>query len=156
NGGNAGIDILNDSAGTFTFSAGTTITSPTGIAFNVDGQTTTSTASVTYNGNITQANNFAAIEVHNHNTSTITLTGTINATNGTGLQFDNADSTTSYNFNGTTTLNGGDAGIDIVNGSAGAFNFNSSTTITNPSGIAFNVNGGTGNIDYNGTISKTS
>ena len=54
----------------------------------------------------------------NHNTGTLTFqTGTLSATNGTGLQFNNADGT--YTFNGTNTLNGGDAGIDIVNGSDG-------------------------------------
>ena len=58
----------------------------------------------------------------------------LNATNGTGLQFNNADGT--YNFNGTTTLNGGDAGVDITNGSSGTFNFGTGVGITNPLGIA--------------------
>ncbi len=152
-GGDAGVDILDDSAGTFNFVAATTITSPTGIAFNVNGNASTSTCNVTYSGNITQANNAALVNVTNHNTGTITFqTGTLSATNGTGLQFSNADSTTSYNFNGTTTLNGGDAGVDILAGSNGNFTFVSTTTITNPSGTSFNVDGGTGNITYNGTI----
>lgn len=91
-----------------------------------------------------------------HTTGTITFqTGTLSATNGSGLQFNNADSPTSYNFNGTVTLNGGDAGIDIVNGSAGAFTFSSNCTITNPSGTAFRIDGGNGPITYNGTMSKT-
>ncbi|WP_217571371.1 hypothetical protein [Mesorhizobium sp. GbtcB19] len=150
NGGDAGVDILNGSGGTFTFGSGTSITSPTGTAFNVVG----GTASVTYSGNMTQANNAAMVSVSGgHATGTITFqTGTLSATNGTGLQFDNADG--AYNFNGTTTLNGGDAGIDIVNGSNGTFSFSTNTSITNPSGVGFNVNGGAGTITYAGTISK--
>ncbi|NUN96066.1 MAG: cadherin-like domain-containing protein [Candidatus Omnitrophica bacterium] len=156
NGGDAGIDILSGSAGAFTFGTGCAITSPTGIAFNVDGGMSTSTAGVTYSGAITQANNAAMVNVSNHNTGTITFqTGTLSATNGTGLQFSNADSTTSYNFNGTTTLNGGDAGIDITTGSAGTFTFGANTSINNPSGIAYREDTSTANVTYNGTITKT-
>ena len=76
----------------------------------------------------------------------------MSATNGTGLQFDNADGT--YNFNGTTTLNGGDAGIDILNGSGGTFVFGTGTSITSPTGTAFNVVGGTASVTYSGNITK--
>jgi len=148
-GGDAGIDILNGSSGTFSFGTNTAITSPTGTAFNVSG----STAAITYSGSITQANNAALVSFLNHSGGTVTFqTGTLGATNGTGLQFDNADAT--YNFNGTTTLNGGDAGVDILNGSGGTFNFASGTTITSPSGTAFNVSGSTAAVVYNGNITQ--
>ena len=113
------------------------------------------TLTATYSGNITQANNAALVSIAGgHTTGTITFnTGTLNATNGTGLQFDNADGT--YAFNGTTTLNGGDAGIDIANGSGGTFTFASGTTITNPSGIAYREDTSTATVNYNGTIAKT-
>ncbi len=88
-----------------------------------------------------------------HATGTITFSGTLNATNGTGLQFTDADSTTLYNFTGTTTLNGGDAGIDITGGSAGTFTFGAGTTITNPSGTAFLLSASNANVTYSGTIS---
>ncbi len=153
-----GISIQNGSGGSFTFGSGVSVTNPNNIAFNVDGTATAQTCGITYSGSIAQANNFAAVNIKNHSTGTVTFqTGTINATNGTGLQFDNTDAT--YNFTGTTTLNGGDAGVDITNGSAGAFNFASpsgSMSITNPSGIAFNVNGSTGSIVMNGSITKNS
>ncbi|WP_284275409.1 right-handed parallel beta-helix repeat-containing protein [Mesorhizobium huakuii] len=150
NGGDAGIDILNGSGGTFSFGIGTSITSPSGTAFNVVG----GTAAVTYSGSITQANNAALVAITGHTSGTITFqTGTLSATNGTGLQFNNADGT--YNFIGTTTLNGGDAGVDIINGSGGTFSFGTGTSITNPSGIGFNVVGGTANVAYAGTINKT-
>ncbi len=158
--GDEGIDILNGSAGTFTFGRAAAATSfvidsPSGIAFNLDGGATTSTANVAYHGNMTQTNNASLIVVKNHNTGTITFdTGTLSASNGNGIQFDNADSTTSYNFNGTTNLTvGGDAGVDILNGSGGTFSFSSNTTITNPTGTAFNVSASAPNsLTYAGTI----
>lgn len=137
--------------GTLTVTTGA-ISGATGTAFNING----GTVSVTYSGNITQANNAAMVSISGgHASGTITFnTGTLSATNGTGLQFDNADGT--YNFNGTTTLNGGDAGIDILNGSTGTFSFSNNTTITNPSGTAFNLSGATAsnaNVTYSGSIS---
>ncbi|WP_129411833.1 hypothetical protein [Mesorhizobium sp. Pch-S] len=154
NGDDAGIDIINGSAGTFVFSTAgsttTTITNPTGVAFNVDA----STATVTYNGNITQTTNPAAlVNVTNHSGGTITFqNGTLNATTGTGLQFSNADGI--YTFNGTTTLNGGDAGVDIIGGSGGTFTFGIGASITSPSGIAFNVAASAATVTYNGTITQ--
>lgn len=152
--GDEGIDILNGSGGTFTFSANTSITSPSGIAFNVVG----GTASVTYSGNITYATpSKAMVSISGgHATGTITFqTGFLSATDGTGLQFDNADGI--YNFNGATTLNGGDAGIDILNGSNGTFSFAATTSVTNPTGIAININtSSAGNITYSGAFSKSS
>jgi hypothetical protein len=149
NGGNAGIDILNGSDGTFTFGTGTSVTSPTLAAITIDGTTTAVTAGVTYNGSVTQASNAAAIDVKDHSTGTVTFqTGTIGATNGTGLQFSNADGP-GYSFNGAVTLNGGDAGIDILGGSAGTFTF-ANTTITTPTNGAFNVDGSSAGITFSG------
>src|SRR5262249_28567397 len=71
---------------------------------------------ITYNGNISQANNAAMVSLGGgHVTGTITLSGTLNATNGTGLQFSNADGT--YSFPGSVTLNGGGAGLRHPTGS---------------------------------------
>jgi hypothetical protein len=148
NGGDAGIDILNGSAGAFTFGTATSITSPTGIGFNVDN----STAGITYSGNLTYATaGQAAVNVVAHSGGTIAFqTGTLNVTNGTGLQFDDADAI--YTFGGTTTLNGGDAGLDIVNGSAGAFTFGTGTSITSPSGTGINVADSTAGLTYSGNL----
>ncbi len=166
-GGDAGIDILAGSAGTFTFGptgtpANFVVTSPSGIAVNIDGVASTSTANVTYRGNITQANNAATVVVKNHNTGTISFqVGAISASNGTGLQFDNADSTYSFNnVSGTTSLSGGDAGVDITNGSGGSFTFGPTGTpanfaITNPTGIGFNFNTSTAAVTFNGNITKS-
>jgi cytochrome oxidase Cu insertion factor (SCO1/SenC/PrrC family) len=112
------------------------------------------TVSTTYSGNLSQATNAAMLDVSGGHSGTLTFqTGTLNATNGTGLQFNNADGT--YNFNGTTALNGGDAGVDILNGSAGTFSFSSNTSITNPAGTAFNEDSSAANVTYNGTISQS-
>jgi len=111
------------------------------------------TVSTTYSGNASYAAAGQLVAVQNHTTGTITFqTGTLSATNGSGLFFSNADGT--YNFNGTTTLNGGDAGIDIVSGSGGTFTFGSNTSITNPSGAAYNEDTSTANVTYNGTITQ--
>jgi hypothetical protein len=109
---------------------------------------------LTYPGNISKGSGIQAlVYVIGGHTGTLTFSGTLSATSGTGLQFDNADGT--YNFNGTTTLNGGNAGVDIVNGSSGNFTFASGTSITGPSGAGFLVSSSTaGTIIYNGTITK--
>src|SRR5262249_15090718 len=128
---------------------------------------------VTYHGNITQGNNAALLNVDGGNATaghsgTLSFDGTLSATNGTRLQFANADGT--YNFNtggvGSTTLSGTgvagqDAGIDILKGSdptvgsSGTFNFGTSGTastfaITNPTGTAFNLNSGNATVNYHG------
>ncbi|AQR73718.1 right-handed parallel beta-helix repeat-containing protein [Sphingomonas sp. LM7] len=148
NGGDAGLDIVNGSAGAFTFGTGTSITSPSGTGISI----ANSTAGMTYSGALTFATaGQAAVNVVNHTGGTLLFqTGTLNATNGTGLQFDNADGT--YNFTGTTTLNGGDAGLDIVNGSAGAFSFGTGTSITSPSGTGINIDGSTASVTYSGNL----
>ncbi|MBT6493814.1 MAG: hypothetical protein HOL01_04595 [Planctomycetaceae bacterium] len=150
NGGDAGIDILNGSSGTFTF-ADTTITSPTGTALNVDA----SFANVNFqtNSSITQtANNAIAVNVNDHSVGTVDVDGTVTATNGTGLQFNDADGI--YRFDGTTVLNGGDAGVDILAASAGTFTF-TDTTITNPTGVAFNIDASSANVNFETASSIT-
>ena len=147
NGGDAGIDILSFSDGSFTF-ADASITSPTGAAFNIS----SGDVNVTYNGDITQANNAPTVSIVSHvaGNTVAFQNGTISATNGSGLQFFNADGT--YNFSDQVTLNGGDAGIDILATSDGTFTF-SNTDITNPSGIAVNVDGGASDVTFQSSSS---
>jgi VCBS repeat-containing protein len=149
-------------------SSGATDVSLTNVTGSVDlgtgtmaGQFTVSGGSVstTYAGNLSQANNASMVDVSGGHTGTLTFnTGTLNATNGTGLQFSNADGT--YNFNGTTTLNGGNAGIDILaggdaaNGSQGTFSFGSNTSITSPTGTALNIDASNAAVTYGGTITQ--
>lgn len=144
----AGAIALANIAGTLTINSGT-ISGSTGAVFAING----GTVSVTYSGSITQANNAAMVSISGgHATGTVTFqTGNLVATNGTGLQFDNADGT--YSFNGTTTLNGGDAGIDIINGSSGTFSFGSNTAVTNPSGTGFFLSASNCSGTFSGSIS---
>jgi len=141
---------LNAIAGTVNFGTGA-LSGATGATFKVVG----GTVAATYSGNITQATaGQALVSISGgHATGTITFqTGTLSATNGTGLQFDNADGT--YSFSGTTTLNGGDAGIDIVNGSGGIFTFGAGTSITSPTGVAYREDTSTAFVSYSGTITQ--
>lgn len=151
NGGINNVSFVN-CGGTATLNGGTLTGTVAGSTFYVDG----GSVGIIYSGGITQGANAAMVSVGGgHATGAITFqTGTLSATNGTGLQFNNADGT--YNFNGTTTLSGGDAGVDILNGSTGTFNFSNGTAITNPSGTAFNLSGATAsnaNVTYSGNIS---
>ena len=130
-GGAAGIS-LTSCTGSFTGGLGS-LSNASGAVVNIDG----GTLGLTYSGSITQSNNFAAVNVQNHSTGIVTLSGVINATNGTGIQFNNADGS-QYNLNGTVTLNGGDAGVDILNGSSASFTFGT-LNITSPTGTAFKI-----------------
>ncbi|PYQ26462.1 MAG: hypothetical protein DMF56_24600, partial [Acidobacteria bacterium] len=143
-----GLSMTNVTGGTFTITGGS-LAGATGATFNVSG----GSVSVTYGGTITQANAAAAISVAGGHSGTLTFNGNVSATNGTGLQFDNADGT--YNLHGTTTtMNGGNAGVDILNGSGGTFDFTSGTSITNPTGAAFVVTASSPSITYAGPITQ--
>lgn len=134
NGGDAGVDIDGGSDGSFSFT-NTDITSPSGTALDIDAS---GPSQVTFGvaSSITQASNAATIAITNRTAGIFTHSGTISATNGSGLQFV-ADDGTQTNFNGTITLNGGDAGVDITNGTSSSHTY-ANMTITNPSGTAFN------------------
>ncbi|CDX25320.1 conserved exported hypothetical protein [Mesorhizobium plurifarium] len=149
-GGTSGVILTNvTGSGTINLGAGALV-GGSAAAVSISG----GSANLIYSGNVTQATSGQALaSVAGGHSGTVTFnTGTLSATNGTGLQFDNADG--AYNFNGTTTLNGGDAGVDILNGSGGNFSFGAGTSISNPTGVGFNVNGGAGTITYAGSISK--
>jgi hypothetical protein len=148
-----GVAVTNGT-GSATYNGAVTMGASAGAAaVNVNG----GTMSLSFGGNLSQAAaNQPLINVANHTVSTLTFSGQISATNGTGLQFSNADGT--YNLSGvaaSSTLNGGDAGIDITTGSSGLFTFGSNLSVINPSGIAYNEDSGTAIVTVNGTITKT-
>lgn len=109
-----------------------------------------------YAGSITQANNAALLTVNGGHTGSLTFSGSLNASNGTGLQFSNASG--SYTFNGTNTLDAnaanGDAGVDILS-SNGTFVFASGTSIASPTGVGLNVDGSTPAVVFAGPINAT-
>jgi Bacterial Ig-like domain/Dockerin type I domain/Bacterial Ig-like domain (group 2) len=154
NGGDAGIDIVAGSTGTFSFGASTLVQNPTGTAFSVNG----GAPSVTYDGGITKNGASAGrlVDISGTTGGTITFqTGTLNSLSsaGTGIQLSNAAGT--VNFNGTTVLSGGDAGIDIVSGSTGTFTFGAGALVQNPTGTAFTVNGSAPAVTFNGSLIRT-
>ena len=152
--GDEGIDVGSGSTGAInvTPAGGNTaaITSPSGIAIAIAG----GSADLNFSGNVTQASNAALLSVAGgHNGDVAFSAGTLNASNGNGLQFDNADGT--YSFGGTVTLNGGDAGIDVTNGSAGTFTFPATASITNPStGNLVSILNSAPNFTYPGAFTK--
>ena len=151
NGGTNALNFTNCSGGAVLgATAGALAGTAAGAAFNVTG----GTISVTYSGGITQAANAAMVAVNGgHSIGTLAFGGALNATLGTGLQFDNADGT--YNFSGVVTLNGGDAGIDVLNGSSGTINIsNTSSNINNPSGELVKLNASSANFTYSGAFTK--
>lgn len=148
NSGSSGV-ILTSVGGAFTAAAGS-IGNAASTGFAVAG----GTVGATYQGGISQgANNAPLVAVSGGHTGTLGFdTGTLSATAGTGLSFNDADGT--YAFSGTTGLNGGDAGIDITNGSAGTFTFGTGTSVTNPTGSAFTVYGSSPTVSYSGSLTK--
>ena len=151
NGAATRLNVGNGSDGNITIANGE-ITSPTGVAVDVDG----GGVDLTFTGRVVQANNFAAVEVTGGHSGNLTFNertlnaGVVQATNGTGLQFNNADGV--YAFNAGVSLAGGDAGIDIAGGSSGTFTFDADSEITNASGGGLRVDGSNASVVYSGDI----
>jgi hypothetical protein len=154
NGGDAGVDIVGGSSGSFSF-ADTDITSPGGPGINVAASGPSSVTFGAGSAMLYATVGQPAVAITDRTAGVFTYSGTINATNGTGLQFSNDDGSQT-NFNNTVNLNGGNAGIDILNDSSAAYTF-SAAEITNPSGTAFNLAAsGPSSLSYTGSIRKNS
>lgn len=145
-GGDAGIDIVSGSTGTFTFGANTLVQNPAGIAFNVNG----SSPNVTFNGSLIRTSNNALLVDITNNTlaagrsivfDPAAGTDSLYATVGDGIQLSNVDGP--VDFNGRVRLAGGNAGVDIINGSSGNIDFDAAT-IANPTGEALRISNGSG------------
>ena len=152
NGGDAGIDILNSSAGTFSFSSTTTITSPSGTAFNVG--TTPGNPTVTYSGNITQSTSGQrVINIDGTTGNTITFqTGTIaGGANSTGININNA--------NGNVTFsNGMTLGTSLVRMTNQALTINGGTGTYSLGAVSIFTNNVSGLVatSADGTLNSTS
>ena len=109
-GGN-GVQVSGNGTGNIDFGSGT-IDKASGALFFVSG----GSSDIQYSGDINQSENSGAFVVYYHDTGTVSFTGDLNATDGTGIQFLQADGT--YNLEGTVTLDGTSEGIDINQGSA--------------------------------------
>lgn len=130
---------------------GGSLSGASGTAFLVSG----GSVSLSSAAGLSQASNAALVSVSGgHSGNLLFQSGTLTASNGSGLQFDNADGV--YSFNGPTTLAGGDAGIDITNGSAGSFSFAIPMTITNPSSVGLTIQSSAATVNFNAglTVNK--
>ncbi len=130
NGGDAGIDILTGSSGTFTF-GNTSITDPTGIGFQID---TSTAGNVDYNGTISKTNigsPNSAVRINAKTGGVVTFAGAITA---------NTASAT---------------GIDLTSNGGGTFNFNGGLNIDTSSGTGFNATGGILNVTGTNNIDST-
>ncbi|WBY09546.1 hypothetical protein PIB19_09740 [Sphingomonas sp. 7/4-4] len=106
-----------------------------------------------YSGDIT-SNAGAAVTLgfQSHTGTASFHDGTIDVTDGAGLQFIDADGT--YSFTGTTTLHGGDAGINIASGSSGSFFFGADTSVTNGAVANFVLQNSDANVTYLGSLAQ--
>ena len=144
---------LVNSTGTFTVNNGGTGMTHTGPNdnFRIQG----GSVSVSYPGRLfTGSNSSRVVSIISHTSGTVTFSGPVTATTGTGILAEDADGT--YNFNGEVTLGSGfsnNAGIDIINGSEGTFTFtDAGSSITDPSGPAFVVSNSSADVSYAGSI----
>ena len=159
NGGDAGIDIVNGSVGSFAF-ANTTITSPSGTAFRVDASAPTS---VTFQGNILKYNAGRLVDVTGLTGGAITFNGNIaqDDIGTTGIRIANGTGG-SVTFNGNVVLGTtsdpmvNDA-ITLTNNSGLTTTFASLDVVTNGAAGLVGSNGGTVNVTGSGnTIATTS
>ena len=129
NGGDAGVDVVNGSGGTFSFGSGASITSPTNNVIQI----ANSSPTFTYAGAFTKANAGVGILVNSNTGGTITF-------NGSGVTKSLSTST--------------GHGVSVTNNSNTTVNFTGgSLAITTTSGYGFNAtsNSGTGTVTVQGT-----
>jgi hypothetical protein len=152
NGGDAGIDILGGSAGTFTFSDTTSITNPGGAAVNI--QNLEAGGTVNYNGSIRNDNN----EIVSIDTTAVGSSVNFNS-NGTNFLRSNNNSNTSFfifdadgDITITTPATIEDSGFSslFATDGDGIWTFND-LTITRQSGL----NGGIDLFGQMGTVNFT-
>ena len=153
-----GVNIANDGGGSAVFGDGITGTTTVDQSLLQSIAINAGSANINVTGSqITNATNTPTVSFSGGHSGTAVFDAatTIAATNGDGLQFNDADGT--YNFNGTTTLNGGDAGIDILGGSAGTFTFNAPTINNAAGGVGVNIDnaGASATVTFDGLAVTT-
>ncbi|TJW32633.1 MAG: hypothetical protein E5V49_11065, partial [Mesorhizobium sp.] len=127
-GGGIGVGIANDSNGTLTFGAGSSIAGTSSNAFSISN----STPNVTYNGTISQTSAASAVKISSMTGGTATFGGKITASTGAA----NA--------------------IDLSTNAGGAINFTGGLDLTTDGGFAFSaINGGTLTVTGSGNTVNT-
>lgn len=152
NGGDAGIDIIG-SSGTFTFGDTTTITNPSGPAFNIEDLGAGGT--INYNGSIIISNNHSIVSIFTtavgssinfNSTGANTLTSTNNPSGAIVIFDANGDMT----FNTPTMIDGSTFSSLYATNGSGTWTFND-LTILNQRGLNGGVDmfGNTGTVNFN-------
>ncbi len=121
-GAGGGVHFGPQSSGTATFEESVSIIGGSGSGapvVHVEG----GSANAVLNGTLSQKTGTGELlrVEQGHSGTLITNGGSLTATTGQGISFDDADGT--YRFGGDITLSGDGAGVDITNGSAGNFSF---------------------------------
>ncbi|MCA9260442.1 MAG: hypothetical protein KDA61_14620, partial [Planctomycetales bacterium] len=124
NGGDAGIDVIGGSSGTFSFASDSSITNPTGVGLNVQN----SNAVVAYSGDIANTSGRSVV-ISGNTGGSVVVSGDVTDT-GDGILVENNSGGT-YTFTGTTDINsnGTDAALLVRNNTGGNLTVSGSTTI---------------------------
>lgn len=147
----AGVNIVNASAGTFTFSSGTSISNPTGTAFNAS----SSSANVTYNGTISKSSAGAGVNLAT-NAGTVSFTGALTLSTSTGSAFSASGGGTVTSTNTTSTLTtttGTALNVSSTTIGAAGLTFRSINSNGAASGIILNTTGALGGLTVTGNSS---
>ncbi|WP_431470554.1 hypothetical protein [Sphingosinithalassobacter sp. LHW66-3] len=143
NGGDAGIDILSGSDGSFTFGTGTSITAPSGNGLHL----ADSNANLTFSGSITNAGG-NAVYIDNHDAGNVLFqTGSITATNGLngGIVISNSHGG-EVRFTGAVSLSTGTAAaLSLIDNSGSSVVFDTGAAgleLGTTSGVGLNISGG--------------
>jgi cytochrome oxidase Cu insertion factor (SCO1/SenC/PrrC family) len=133
------------SAGTGANAAGSSISGSTGTAFLVgDGlgsASTGGTASINFGGAVS-ANNAGLIDIQDHATGAVTLSGTLTHTGtGAGIVMDDNSSNFTYSGSSNSLNTGASTAINITDQSGGTVAFSSPLNIDTTSGAGINIAG---------------
>ena len=144
-GGDAGVDVEGGTTAAITFTSGTTITNPSGVALFVDAS---APSNLTFAGNIS-TNAGRPVQIEDLTGGSITVSGSVTSTSQGIWVRNNTSGSPSITFNGARTLTtGANHAVDLDNNDAATISFGTAAmTIGTTSGEGFRVvNGGSVNV----------
>ncbi|HMQ06174.1 MAG TPA: Ig-like domain-containing protein [Saprospiraceae bacterium] len=144
-GGTNGI-VLNNCSGTFTVNGGT-ITNPTGTGVHISGGSVVYTSS----GVINKTNAGFAVDIDNHDSGNVTLSGNITS-NGSGIRIQNCNGgTKTFSGSSKSLSTSTHAAVTLASNTGATINFNNGGMVINTtSGMGFSATGG-GTVTVQGT-----
>lgn len=148
NGGDAGIDIVNGSAGNFTFNSAA-ITNPSGSAIQVIG----GNGVISHSGTISKTSAGRLVDIQSRTGGSVTLQGNLSSTtNATGINVSsNTGGTILFSGSSKTINSGTNPAVTLAGNTGASITFsNGGLSITTTSGTGFSASGG-GTISVQGT-----